>query len=71
LIGYVLGLRGHRLFDSPWCRIFDASVDELVFTAMDAKRTGYIDLKHAGSVIEVGFSGVLTSDERRLSYGTN
>ena len=71
LIGYVLGLRGHRLFESPWTRVFDASVDDLVFTAMDAKRTRYIDLKHAGSVIEVGFSGVLTSEERQLSYGTN
>ncbi|MEX2218831.1 MAG: hypothetical protein WD749_08730 [Phycisphaerales bacterium] len=70
LIGYVLGLRGHRLFESPWCRVFDASVDELIFTVMDAKRTGYIDLKHAGSVIEVGFSGVLTNEERQLSYGT-
>ncbi len=71
LIGYVLGLRGYRMFESPWCRIFDASVDELIFTAMDAKRTGYIDLKHSGSVIEVGFSNVLTNEERQLSYGTN
>jgi hypothetical protein len=59
------------MFESPWCRIFDASVDELIFTAMDAKRTGYIDLKHSGSVIEVGFSNVLTNEERQLSYGTN
>ena len=71
MIGYVLGLRGQRLFESPWCRIFDASVDELIFTAMDAKRTGYIDLKHAGSVIEIGFSNLLTNEERQLSYGKN
>jgi hypothetical protein len=71
MIGYLLGLRGYRLFESPWCRVFDASVDELIFAAMDAKRTGLIDLKHAGSVIEIGFSHVLTNGERRLSHGTN
>lgn len=71
LIGYVLGLRGYRLFESPWCRLFDASVDELIFAAMDAKRSGFIDLKHSGSVIEVGFSSVLTNEERQLSYGTS
>ena len=71
MLGYLLGLRGQRLFESPWCRVFDASTDEVIFTAMDAKRSGYIDLKHAGSVIEVGFAGLLTSEERQLSHGTH
>jgi hypothetical protein len=71
LLGYILGLRGERLFESAWCRVFDATFDELVFAAMDAKRTGYIELKHAGSVIDVGFSAVLTNEERQLSYGSH
>lgn len=71
LLGYILGLRGERLFESAWCRVFDATFDELVFSAMDAKRTGYIELKHAGSVIDVGFSAVLTNEERQLSYGSH
>lgn len=71
MLGYMLGLRGERLFESAWCRVFDATFDELVFAAMDAKRTGYIELKHAGSVIDVGFSAVLTNEERQLSYGSH
>lgn len=71
LLGYMLGLRGERLFESAWCRVFDATFDELVFAAMDAKRTGYIELKHAGSVIDVGFPAVLTNEERQLSYGSH
>lgn len=71
LLGYMIGLRGERLFESAWCRVFDATFDELVFAAMDAKRTGYIELKHAGSVIDVGFSAVLTNEERQLSYGSH
>lgn len=71
LLGYLLGLRGQRLFTTLWARILDRTVDEIIFLAMDAKRLGILDLKHAGNVIDVGFGPVLTPDELRECHGTN
>lgn len=70
-LGYLLGLRGPRLFTTLWAKALDSSVGELVFLAMDAKRLGILDLKQAGDVIEIGFAPVLTPDEMRATYGTN
>lgn len=71
LLGYLLGLRGHRLFTTIWAKMLDRSVDEIVFLAMDAKRLGFLDLKHAGTVIDIGFGSVLTPDEQRECHGTS
>jgi len=65
-LGYLLGLRGLRLFQASWTRVLDASTDELIALAADAKRIGLLDLKHAGQVIEVGFPTLMTEEERRL-----
>jgi hypothetical protein len=70
-LGYLLGLRGLRLFQALWTRVLDASTDELIALAADAKRIGLLDLKHAGQVIEVGFPTLMTDEERRLSHGSN
>lgn len=71
LLGYLLGLRGHRLFTTIWAKMLDRSADEIVFLAMDAKRLGFLDLKHAGTVIDIGFGSVLTPDEQRECHGTS
>lgn len=71
LLGYLLGLRGQRLFTTLWARTLDRSTDEIVFLAMDAKRLGFLDLKHAGTVIDIGFGPVLTPDELRECHGTS
>lgn len=55
LFGHWLGARGNRLFQSFWCTALDASFDQLVHVAMDAKRLRLIELKQAGDVIEIKF----------------
>jgi hypothetical protein len=70
-LGYLLGFRGIRLFRTLWTRVLDASTDELLALAADAKRIGLLDLKLAGQVVEVGFPTLLTEEERRLSHGTH
>ena len=70
LLGYLLGLRGQRLFTTLWAKTLDRTTDEIVFLAMDAKRLGCLDQKHAGTVIDVGFGGILTQHELRECHGT-
>jgi len=71
LLGYLLGGRGRRLFNTIWARTLDVTTDELLSLAADAKRFGAIDLKQAGDVIDIGFLSVLNLDEIRDSHGTN
>jgi hypothetical protein len=71
LLGYILGGRGPALFETLWARILDASVDELIFQAMDAKRLGLLDIKQSGGVVEVSMARMLTDEERRLVHGTD
>ncbi|QOV89370.1 hypothetical protein [Humisphaera borealis] len=71
VLGYALGARGAVLFETLWSKVLDASTDELLFLAMDAKRVGYLDLKVSGGVVEVSFSRLLTEEERRLIHGTD
>lgn len=71
LLGYALGARGAVLFETLWAKVLDASRDELIQLAMDAKRLGYVDVKVAGGVVEVSLSRLLTDEERRLIHGTD
>lgn len=71
LLGYVLGARGAVLFEALWSKVLDASTDELIFLAMEAKRIGCLDLKVSGGVVEVSLTPLLTEEERRLVHGTN
>jgi len=71
VLGYLLGLRGQRLFTSLWAKTLGSTTDELVSLAMDAKRFSLLDLKQAGNIIEVGFAPILTQDELRRCHGTS
>lgn len=71
LLGYLLGLRGQRLFNTLWAKALDSTTDNLIFLAMDAKRLGFLDLKHAGNVIDVGFGSILRPDELRECHGSD
>lgn len=71
LLGYLLGVRGRRLFGTLWAKTLDRTNDELIFLAVDAKRLGFLDLKHAGNVIDIGFGPILTPDELRQCHGTH
>jgi hypothetical protein len=71
MLGYLEGLRGGRLFETPWTRVLDASPAELRSVATEAKRLSGLDLKSAGDVIEIGFTTVLTPQEIKDSRVTN
>jgi hypothetical protein len=71
VLGYALGARGARLFETLWAKILDARADELIYLAMDAKRLGHLDLKVSGGVVEVSLLRLLTGEERRLIHGTD
>ena len=70
-LGYLQGIRGSRLFETAWMKVLDASIDELRFHAIEAKRLGVLDLKIAGDVVEIGFNNLLTSQEMRDARVTN
>lgn len=71
LLGYLQGVRGGQLLRTPWARVLDATPEQLIHLAKDAKRLGVLDLKQAGEVVEIGFSSLLTRDEMRDSHGKN
>lgn len=65
LLGYLSGTRGAALFETIWAQVLDAPSGDLIHLAMDAKRLGLLDMSQAGDVIDLGFSRLLTSEERR------
>ena len=65
LLGHLVGDRGTALFASLWTQALDASPDELVRLALDARRLGYLDMSHAGGVTDVSFTRLLAPEERR------
>ena len=65
LLGYLVGMRGMALFESLWAQVLDSSVSELTHLATDAKRMGFLDMSRAGGVIEISFTRLLKSEERR------
>ena len=71
VLGYMLGLRGHNLFDSLFARTLDQDENALTFLAMDAKRLGLLDIKSGGGMTVVSFDAILTEKEKRLIHGTH
>ena len=71
LLGFALGRRGRMVFETPWTAVLDASPDELIDVAVDAKRLGLLDLKQSGSIIDVSFPALLTNRERELVHGAH
>ena len=65
LLGYLGGLRGHRLLDSSWTALLGLSSSSVADLAMEASRRGWMMYKAAGSVVEVTFPELLTPAEER------
>jgi len=63
VLGRLTGARGRLLFSTFWAALLDAPTDTLYELAAVASQRGWIDLRRAGSVVEVGFSKLLTPDE--------
>ena len=68
LLGYLGGLRGKMLLDTPWARMLDRTPAEVADLAAEASARGWLSYKAAGSVVEVTFPGLLTPREERASH---
>jgi hypothetical protein len=69
LLGHLAGRRGAGLFESLWAQVLDVPAADLVRSAADARRLGFLDMSQSGGVIEVSFSQLLAPDERRQANG--
>lgn len=63
LLGRLAGARGPLLFSTFWCSLLGAAQEDLFSLAAAAARVGWLDLRRAGSVAEVGFTHLLAREE--------
>jgi hypothetical protein len=68
LLGYLCGTRGKMLLDTIWTRMLDRTPAEIAELATDASKQGWMNYKAAGSVVEITFPGLLTTQEEKASY---
>ncbi len=59
LLGHLQGVRGQGLFETLWARVLDQPTSRLFDLAATASQRGMLELRHAGGVVEVGFSELL------------
>lgn len=71
LLGFAVGWRGRRLFETHWTAVLDTTPDDLIDLAVDAKRLRLLDLKQSGSMIDVSFPALLTDREQELIHGSH
>ena len=69
LLGFATGVRGGRLFRTPWCAVLDAGESELIELAMAAKRLGLVDVKQSGALMDVAFPGWFSNREGVSPHG--
>ena len=70
LIGFATDVRGHALFETPWCAVLDAEAGELMELAQAARRVGLLELKQSGPIIDVSFATMLAGTGRDRIRGT-
>lgn len=71
LLGYLCGLRGKMLLDSPWTRLLGRSPAKILDLTHEASKQGWLRYKGAGAVVEIGFPGLLKPHEERAAYEPN
>ncbi|WP_131805696.1 hypothetical protein [Mycolicibacterium celeriflavum] len=59
MLGHLEGQRGQALFTTLWSKLLDQPMSQLVELAATASQLGMIEFRHAGGVVEVGFSRLL------------
>ena len=59
-LGYLAGRRGAGLLDTPWFALLDLPDEQRRDSLDDAHRAGLIDVRAAGSVLEIDASPLLT-----------
>lgn len=68
LLGRLTGVRGPLLFSTFWMALLDVPREGLYDLAAQASRRGWIDFRRAGSVVDVGFSKLLTPEEQEALH---
>jgi hypothetical protein len=63
VLGRLAGARGQLLFSTLWTALLDAPTEAVYDLAAVASQRGRIDLRRAGSVVDVGFPRLLTPEE--------
>ena len=71
LLGYLCGLRGKLLLDSPWTRLLGRSPAEILDLTHEASKQGWLRYKGAGAVVEIAFPGLLKPHEEKAAYEQN
>jgi hypothetical protein len=68
LLGYLSGLKGKMLLDTPWTRMLDRTHGEVADLAVEASRQGWMTYKAAGTVVEITFPGLLKPQEEKAAH---
>jgi hypothetical protein len=68
LLGYLSGVRGKMLLDTPWTRLLDRTPAEIADLAVEASRQGWLNYKAAGTVVEITFPGLLRPQEEKTAH---
>ena len=55
-LAHAAGFRGAEIFSSGWLRVLDCDPSQARELALDAKRSGLLDLRMAGDVVELNLS---------------
>jgi hypothetical protein len=59
MIGHLTGARGQGLLETVWGRCLDAPQHQVIDQAFAASQRGWIEFRHSGGVMEVGFRWLL------------
>ena len=68
VLGYLGGCRGKMLLDTVWTRMLDRTPPEISALAHEASSQGWLSYKAAGSIVEITFPGLLTTQEEKASH---
>ena len=68
LLGRLAGARGPRLFSTFWTTVLDAPMETIYDLTTEASRRGLVDFRRVGSVVDVGFSRLLTAGEEEALH---
>ncbi|CAA9313626.1 MAG: hypothetical protein AVDCRST_MAG93-5379 [uncultured Chloroflexia bacterium] len=59
MIAHMNGAQGMTLFDTEWVRLLDGSRDKILSEARTASNRGWLEIRHAGNVLEITFRTLL------------
>lgn len=65
-LGYLQGIRGPGIVQTPWCRVLDSSIYEISRIASAASMMGIMSYRNAGDVVDIGFPKLLTATEMEV-----